>query len=72
MPARNERISLSVMLKLLTYLYFLENGGKEMMAMLWAQQIMLGKKDYKDVPRLLKEKVKEILIDSGFEEMVTE
>ena len=43
-----------------------------MMAMLWAQQIMLGKKEYKDVPRLLKEKVKEILIDSGFEELVTE
>ena len=47
-------------------------GGKEMMAMLWAQQIMLGKKEYKDVPRLLKEKVKEILIDSGCEELVTE
>ena len=26
-----------------------------MMAMLWAQQIMLGKKKYADVPRLLKE-----------------
>lgn len=32
-----------------------------MMAMLWAQQIMLGKKTYKQVPRLLKDKVKEIL-----------
>ena len=29
-------------------------------------------KEYKDVPRLLKEKVKEILIDSGFEELVTD
>ena len=30
-------------------------SGKEedMMAMLWAQQIMLGKKTYKQVPRLL-------------------
>lgn len=49
--------------------------GKEseaMMAMLWAQQIMLGKKSYAQVPRLLKEKVKEILIDSGMEELVTE
>ena len=46
--------------------------GETMMAMLWAQQIMLGKKEYKDVPRLLKEKVKEILIDSGFEELVTD
>ena len=32
-----------------------------MMAMLWAQQIMLGKKTFADVPRLLKDKVKEIL-----------
>ena len=43
-----------------------------MMAMLWAQQIMLGKKTYDQVPRLLKTKVKEILIDSGFEDLVTE
>lgn len=43
-----------------------------MMAMLWAQQIMLGKKTFADVPRLLKAKVKEILIDSGMDELVTE
>ena len=43
-----------------------------MMAMIWAQQIMLGKKTYAQVPKLLKEKVKEILIDSGCEELVTE
>ena len=43
-----------------------------MMAMLWAQQIMLGKKKYEDVPRLLKNKVKELLIDSGCEDLVTE
>ena len=43
-----------------------------MMAMLWAQQIMLGKKSFDQVPRLLKEKVKEILIDSGREELITE
>ena len=43
-----------------------------MMAMLWAQQIMLGKKTYNQVPRLLKAQVKEILIDSGYEELVTE
>lgn len=47
-------------------------GGEDMMAMLWAQQIMLGKKTYEQVPRLLKAKVKEILIDSGCEELVTE
>ena len=47
-------------------------GGEDMMAMLWAQQIMLGKKTYAHVPRLLKEKVKELLIDSGCEELVIE
>ena len=49
-------------------------SGKEedMMAMLWAQQIMLGKKTYKQVPRLLKDKVREVLIDSGCEDLVTE
>lgn len=41
-----------------------------MMAMLWAQQIMLGKAVYADVPRLLKDKVKALLIDSGMEELV--
>ena len=47
-------------------------GGVDMMAMLWAQQIMLGKKTYEQVPVKLKEQVKEILIDSGCEDLVTE
>lgn len=46
--------------------------GEEMIVMLWVQNILLGKKTYSQVPRLLKEKVKESLIDSGFEELVTE
>lgn len=46
--------------------------GETMMAMLWAQQIMLGKKTYAQVPKLLKEQVKEILVDSGCDDMVTE
>lgn len=47
-----------------------------MMAMLWAQTIMgqetleEAKVMYARVPRLLKEKVKQILIDSGMEEIV--
>ena len=45
-------------------------GGEIMMAMLWAQQIMLGKKTFSQVPRLLKEKVREILVDSGMEELI--
>ena len=46
-----------------------------MMAMLWAQEIMSqetieeAKKMYQRCPRLLKEKVKAILINSGFEEI---
>lgn len=38
-----------------------------MVAMLWANQIILGKKTFADVPRLLKEKVKEILISKDYE-----
>ena len=62
------------MCNLLTNLMIMITGkdGKEMMAMLWAQQIMLGKKTYEQVPRLLKVKVKEILVDSGMEELIEE
>lgn len=37
-----------------------------MLAMLWAQQIILGKKTFAQVPKLLKDRVREILEDSGF------
>lgn len=57
---------------LINILLFFMRKEDFMMAMLWAQQIMLGKKTYAEVPRLLKEKVKEILIDSGMEELITE
>ncbi len=43
-----------------------------MMAMLWCQQIILGKKTYANVPAKLKQKVRELLVDSGCEELVTE
>ena len=49
-----------------------------MIAKLWAQEIMdkespeEAKALYARVPRLLKDKVKQILIDSGIEEVVTE
>ena len=42
------------------------------MAMLWAQKIMFGKKTYADVPAKLKEQVKEILIESGLEELAAQ
>ena len=44
----------------------------DMMAMLWTQQIILGKKTYSQVPAKLKDAVRELLIDSGMEELVTE
>ena len=56
-------------------LFFRILFGKEggvMMAMLWAQKIILGKKTFDQVPRLLKEQVRDILIESGLEELVTE
>jgi len=49
-----------------------------MMAMLWAQEIMScettedAKALYARCPRLLKSKVKDILVKSGFEEIVQE
>ena len=74
MHLRNVRAGISVMATLLIniFILFTRKEGKEMMAMLWAQQIMLGKKTFNQVPRLLKDKVKEILIDSGMEELITE
>lgn len=53
-------------------LIFCRKEVREMMAMLWAQKIMLGKKSFSEVPRLLKNQVKEILIESGMEELITE
>ena len=43
-----------------------------MMAMLWAQQIMLGKMTFAQVPRLLKDQVKELLVDSGMGDLAAE
>lgn len=53
-------------------IFFIDKEARFMMAMLWVNQILLGKKVYADVPRLLKPKVKELLIDAGYEELVTE
>ena len=43
-----------------------------MIAMLWANQIILGNKTFAEVPRLLKAKVKELLIEAGCEELIIE
>ena len=60
------------MLNIFGLLIIMSGKDEDMMAMIWAQQIILGKKTYAQVPRLLKDKVKEVLIDSGCEDLVTE
>lgn len=70
----------NLMTKIITYLLIalMNTGGKEMMAMLWAQRIMneetieAAQATYQRVPRLLKEKVKLILNESGMEEITAE
>ena len=41
-----------------------------MVATLWAQQIISDRKKYSQVPPLLKDRVKKILIDGGYENLV--
>ena len=48
----------------------LGKGGADMMAMLWATKIILGKKKFSDIPAKLKEQVREILIENGLEELL--
>lgn len=43
-----------------------------MIAMLWTQKIIVGKKIYNEVPRLLKEQVRELLIKEGYENLTAE
>lgn len=43
-----------------------------MLAMLWASQIIAGKKTYTQVPRQLKLQVAEILREQGLEELIVE
>ena len=61
-------------LQLLILNIILGQGGEIMMALLWAQQIINERPGYTydRVPKRLKEQVKQILIDSGCEELVTE
>ena len=56
----------------LLFQIFFGKEGETMMAMLWAQQIMLSKKTYAQVPAKLKEQVAELLRDSGVEHLITE
>lgn len=53
-------------------LFLIGKDGRFMIAMLWANQIMMGKKTFAQVPRLLKDKVRELLIDAGCEDLIVE
>lgn len=56
----------------LLFRIFFGKEGETMMAMLWCQQIILGKKTFAQVPAKLKEQVRELLIDSGCEDLIIE
>ena len=56
-------------LRRLTMRILFGKEGEEMMAMLWCQQIILGKKTFAQVPAKLKEQVRQLLIDSGCEDL---
>ena len=43
-----------------------------MIALLWYQQIIAGKKQYSQVPTKLKPKVRQLLIDNQYEYLITE
>lgn len=45
-------------------------GELVMMAMFFAQRVILGKTAFDDVPKALKKQVAEVLIDSGLPELV--
>lgn len=49
-----------------------EKGGECMMAMFFAQRVILGKTAFKDVPTKLKAQVKELLVDAGLPELAEE
>ena len=59
-------------LRLLIIDLLLKKEEKEMLAMLWANQIILGKKMFSQVPAKLKAQVREILIDAGCEDLIDE
>ena len=43
-----------------------------MIALVYAENIIEGRYEYKDVPNLWKDKVNEILIQKGHEDLITE
>lgn len=54
------------------YCIFYLEGGEDNMAMCYVTCIIAGVREYSQVPRFLKEKVKELLIAMDCEELVVE
>lgn len=52
------------------FINILSKGGRTMMAMFFAQRVILGKTEFADVPKALKQGTAEVLIDSGLPELV--
>ena len=50
-----------MILRLIIYLM----GGENMMAILLAQRVILGKMTFEEIPEVLQPKVKEVLVESG-------
>lgn len=48
------------------------NGGEIMMAMFFAQRVILGKTKLNEVPSSLQAGVREVLVDSGLEFLIEE
>ena len=61
-----------MILMLLIFTLLFGKDGVIMMAMFFAQRIILCKATFQDVPAKLKEQVREILVDSGLEELAAE
>lgn len=59
-------------IKLFIIEIFFGKDGTIMMAIFFAQRVILGKTAYADVPTVLKPQVKELLEESGLGELVTE
>ena len=55
-----------------TLVKFMKKEGITMMAMFFAQRVILGKTKFAEVPNVLKARVREILIECGLEELATE
>jgi hypothetical protein len=53
-------------------LKFLLKGDVLMMAMFFAQRVILGKTAFSDVPAVLKDQVRELLVDAGLGELAVE